>query len=107
MTGLVYVDLDAVRLVVDGVAHRLRLVRMPAAGEQLTTLCRVVVHASFDLTPPRVVPEPCWACAEMYASDRAARAAQRRLHVVPAEPPRIPLQPRGLRRPPQPKEITG
>ncbi|MEV6876251.1 hypothetical protein [Amycolatopsis sp. NPDC051128] len=114
-----YVDLDAVRLIADGVSHRVRLTRLPVAGEQLTTVCGLHMSAAFDDEPARVVPVPCSVCAELDRSDRAAESTRLRAHAVRvAEPGNVygspagltsfPAQPqRGLRPPPQRKEITG
>ncbi|WP_290055677.1 hypothetical protein [Amycolatopsis solani] len=117
MSGLVYVDLDAVRLVVDGVAHRLRLARMPLNGERLVTLCRVEALAAFGWEPVNVVPATCGVCAELHASHRTAESARLRAcaervaeptgYPAPAGLTHVPDQPsRGLRRPPQRRELT-
>jgi hypothetical protein len=118
VSALVYVDLDAVRLIVDGVSHRVRLTRLPVAGEQLTTVCRLRVSAAFDDEPVRMVPVPCVVCAELDRSDRAAESARLRAHAVrvaepgnvygaPAGLTSIPAQPNRGPRSPQRKEIAG
>jgi hypothetical protein len=76
VSGLVVFDLDALRVVIDGVAHRLRVTRLPYAGEQVTTFCRVRVAASFDEGSLHVVPVPCLACSHLHASHTAAEAVE-------------------------------
>ena len=90
MSAVIYVDLDAILPVINGVWHRIELTRMPEPGEGLTMLCGVTATAEFDHLDRRRshgTPTECWNCDLIY----------RRKHGIPA----LPSHP-GLRVRPQP-----
>jgi len=67
MNAKIYVDLDLVHPVVNGVWHRAALQRMPQSGEAVRMMCGVVGEAEYDRLehrrtdsasgPPTVCPQ--------------------------------------------------
>ena len=68
MSALIYVDLEALHPVVDGVWHRADLPRVPLPGESLTMLCGVAAVAEFEDFVRRrdYPPQQCWSCDLVY-----------------------------------------
>lgn len=69
MKALIYVDLAALRPIVDGLWHRTHLSRVPAPGEQIVLLCGRAAPAAFEPIDRRTatgIPTCCWECDLVY-----------------------------------------
>jgi len=69
MKALIYVDLSALRPIVDGQWHRAHLSRVPAPGEQIVLLCGRTAPAVFESIAARTmagIPTCCWECDLVY-----------------------------------------
>ncbi|MFD9890417.1 zinc finger protein [Amycolatopsis sp. NPDC059027] len=84
MNALIYVNLDAVHPVVDGIWHRARFSHVPRPGEAITMLCGVSVVAEFDQGCQRDthgVPRQCWDCDLVYRREHGIDPPPR--HLLP------------------------
>ncbi|OAP24199.1 zinc finger protein [Amycolatopsis rubida] len=69
MAALIFIYLEHVRPVVDGVWHRARLTSVPAPGEHITMLCGLEAAAAFaphGQRRARCIPTQCLPCDAAY-----------------------------------------
>ncbi|MFE3175922.1 zinc finger protein [Amycolatopsis sp. NPDC059090] len=69
MAALIFIYLEHVRPVVDGVWHRARLTSVPAPGEHITMLCGLKAVAAFaphEQRGARCIPTQCLPCDAAY-----------------------------------------
>ncbi|GAA4537668.1 hypothetical protein GCM10023192_38330 [Amycolatopsis samaneae] len=72
MSALIYVSLEHIHPVVDGIWHRARLTEVPAPGEAVRMLCGLVAAAEYDDVRGRDlhgVPRQCWSCECVYREE--------------------------------------
>jgi hypothetical protein len=72
-SAFVYLDLESVHPVIEGVWHRVRLTAFPAPGEVITMLCGAVAVAQFERRDQRCVrgtPTCCWSCDAVHRRAR-------------------------------------
>jgi hypothetical protein len=65
MTVRIYLDLDKLHLVVNGLRHRAQLTHVPDPGERVTMLCGLVDVAAYTASPERPA-RTCWTCDLRY-----------------------------------------
>lgn len=66
MTVRIYLDLDKLHLVANGLRHRARLSRVPDPGNQVTTLCGRVEKVEYTSKPEGTPVKTCWRCDFLY-----------------------------------------
>jgi hypothetical protein len=67
MSALIMVDLDRVHPVFGGRWHRVRLLRLPQPGEEITTFCGRVEPVEYGGTNEQTVTvQTCWTCDLIY-----------------------------------------
>lgn len=66
----IFVDLEAIHPVVDGVWHRGRFTHVPRPGEEIELLCGMTSEAGFKSLATRGVVQTCWSCDLVYRRDK-------------------------------------
>lgn len=64
--AVIFVDLEAIHPVVDGVWHRGRFTHVPRSGEEIHFLCGLTSKAGFKALATRGVVTTCWECDYEY-----------------------------------------
>lgn len=79
MAALIYVDLDSVHPVVDGVWHRARFQSMPQSGQAVTMLCGLAAAIEYERLDSRRdhgTPTCCYGCDTVYRKQRGIPVRQ-------------------------------
>lgn len=69
MAALIFIYLEHVHPVIDGVWHRVRLTSVPAPGEHITMLCgqeAATAFAPHEQRRARCIPTQCLPCDAVY-----------------------------------------
>ena len=86
MSALIYIDLEHVHPIIDGVWHRAHLLAMPDPGQEITMLCGAIAPAEYHRLDERRqhgIPTECPRCDLLY----------RRRHNIPLQQERIQARP--------------
>lgn len=66
MTVRIYLDLDRLHLVVNGLRHRANLRRVPDPGDRVTMLCGLVEEVEYTHARETLPVRTCWTCDLRY-----------------------------------------